>query len=416
MTTDEHVFGTSDLTPELVRGAKFDERDGRVDATEVRNFLDRVASSLEVFLAADARTALQAEFARNAEIAKQVLDAGQSAAEQLRRQAAEEAKRILDEARDATLGLRETVDDEIEQAREQVDALRGTFIQELRDLYDRIGASLYRFEKAVDESNPSPIREPRKSVGEQFTELSASVPGPVASPPLTPAPVPVPVPTPVPASAPTPPPAAPPVPMPDDLKLPDGAKPPAWQQLPAEAYGEAPAPAPAPEPAPEQEPASVTLEDPFAVEEDEPLAPGEPLVDLREMSGGVTLDPAEEPDAIDSGGSWLDLPSDGDADEASASAPDLEHDDALAEALISSAPPASQTIAAPVLGEEPPPVPSLSGTPAHVDASADSLVIRTTILELSAAGHSREEIAGYLADQLHLREPNAIIDATLGHV
>ena len=76
MTTDDHAFGSNELTPELVRGASFDDLDGRYDATEVRTFLDRVASALEVFLADDSRTAMQAEFARNAEIAKQVLDAG----------------------------------------------------------------------------------------------------------------------------------------------------------------------------------------------------------------------------------------------------------------------------------------------------------------------------------------------------
>ena len=59
--TSDHVFGSDELTPELLRAATFAEVDGRVDAAEVRAFLDRVASSLEVFMSADAPTALRAE-------------------------------------------------------------------------------------------------------------------------------------------------------------------------------------------------------------------------------------------------------------------------------------------------------------------------------------------------------------------
>jgi DivIVA domain-containing protein len=76
----DNVFGSDELSPELVRSASFTEQEGRYDAAEVRTFLDRIASSLEVYLSTDAASALRAEFARNASIAQQVLDAGQTAA------------------------------------------------------------------------------------------------------------------------------------------------------------------------------------------------------------------------------------------------------------------------------------------------------------------------------------------------
>ncbi|MCW2925056.1 MAG: hypothetical protein JWM98_2460, partial [Thermoleophilia bacterium] len=74
--TDQHVFGSGRLTPELLRSATFDEVDGRYDAGEVRTFLERAASALDVLMSEDAALALRAEFSRNAEIAQQVLDAG----------------------------------------------------------------------------------------------------------------------------------------------------------------------------------------------------------------------------------------------------------------------------------------------------------------------------------------------------
>lgn len=366
--TSDHAFGSDELTPELLRSATFDEQDGRIDAAEVRQFLDRAASSLEVFMSQDAPTALRAEFARNAEIAQQVLDAGQNAAEQLRRQAAEEAKRILDEARDATLGLRETVEAEIEQAREQVEAMRGAFIQDLRDLYDRIGASLYRFERAAEETGTSPIQEPTRAAGTQSgdTHVQRDQPAAANAPQDAGAPAEQPA-------------AAAPFATDDaqagDPQLPEGAKPPAWRQLPPEAWAsgtggteaaappaaapeavappaavpEAAAPpsgapeaaaastAPTPEPPvaaadpqpvppatdarlpsaiPDAQSAS-SATDPFAVVEDQPLAPGEPLVDLRELAATppapAALDaenPATPPPAQAAGGSWLDAGSD----------------------------------------------------------------------------------------------------------
>lgn len=438
--TNDHVFGSDQLSPEMLRSARFAQVDGKVDAAEVQQFLDRVASSLEVFLAQDAPAALRAEFARNAEIAQQVLDAGQTAAEQLRRQAAEEAKRILDEAREATLGLRETVESEIGQAREQVEAMRGGFIQDLRDLYDRIGASLYRFERAAEESRVEPIREPAREVQPAVTpDAFEEVPAPAAVPAMAPEPVSAPEPV-----------AAPPLdPAPAAAtELPEGAKAPAWQQLPPEAWstgGEA-------EPAPEPVAAPASGEDPFAVVEDEPLAPGEPLVDLREL--GAETPPSEdalevenpvpdsqpevEPDlgggswldsptdvaalapqagdpspAAADGGSWLDSPTDPATAEAAEQPADVARDDALAEALIAgdAAPIPAPILDSPVVAD---PAAAPVPAPAQVEASQDSMALRNTILELSAAGHSREAIVTFLREQFQLPAPEPLVAATLG--
>ncbi|MCB0879758.1 MAG: hypothetical protein KDC46_12370, partial [Thermoleophilia bacterium] len=251
--TSDHAFGSNELTPDLLRGVQFEERDGMIPAGEVRTFLENAASALDVLLSQDGITAMKREIDRSADIATQVLDAGQTAAEQLRRQAAEEAKRILDEARDATLGLRETVDAEIEQAREQVEAMRGTFIQDLRDLYDRIGASLYRFERAAEESAVAPIKEPARDLAAgSGSGIDAGTPPRAGSQSATPAHA-------------------------SDARvidaadsttgdvdqdaadLPEGAKPPAWRQLPAEAWSAADDAEPAAEPLtnvePEAEPA-----------------------------------------------------------------------------------------------------------------------------------------------------------------
>jgi hypothetical protein len=405
--TSDHVFRSDELTPDFVRSASFAEQDGRLDAHEVQTFLDRVATSLEAFLAEDAQTALRAEFARNANIAEQVFDAGQQAAEQMRRQAAEEAKRILDEARDATLGLRETVESEIHQAREQVEAMRGTFIQDLRDLYDRIGASLYRFERAAEESRFEPIEEPARV---PLPPSAAPVAGEEAGEEAV---------DDVDAQA--------------EVDLPEGAKPPAWRQLPAEAWSAGPEPSA--EPKPELDP---VVESSFEVREDEPLAPGEPLVDLRGF-GEPAISTAGEPEVAvepaplpaDAAGSWLEAtpsaaeqPPQVDPQETTeipateyglgdtwlespvdpvAALPDVARDDALAEALI--AEPLAPTSA--VDGPVAPPAPG-------VEASSDAVAVRQLILDSLAAGQPRDAVEAYLRDQLGLMEPGVLVDAALG--
>jgi hypothetical protein len=488
----DNVFGSDELSGELLRSATFTEVDGRYDASEVRTFLDRVASSVEVFLSTDAHSALRAEFARNAEIAQQVLDAGQNAAEQLRRQAAEEARQVLTDTQAATEHLRGEVEAEIQRSREQVEAMRAAFIQDLRDLYDRIGASLYRFERAAEESAVTPIAEPTRAAPVDAEPQSTAMADDVApAQPAAPAPAPAPEREPEPEAS-----AGPTLPAPalpelhpaaalevahttagDGLEpahagvaepeLPEGAKPPAWQQLPPEAWGTGPGGA-------DESPATSGGPDEFAVVEDEPLAPGEPLVDLREMqshagdefespptvaapdagaaiadvepepapapeaaveaaapeSGGGWLDAADpigetatpaadaapaEPvvevaaPAEDAGGSWLvDAP----ADIAGAADPGVQHDDALAEALIAGSPFGEEdgASAAPA-AEVPPPLPDPNEPLAG--ASPEAVAVRQLVLDSLAAGQSRETIETYLRDHMGFMEPGAIVDAAL---
>lgn len=469
--SSDNVFGSDELTPELLRSASFADHDGRYDAAEVREFLGRVASSLDVFLSADAPSALRAEFARNAEIAQQVLDAGQNASEHVRRQAGEDAHRILDETREATTRLREEVEAEISRSREQVEGMRGQFIQDLRDLYDRIGASLYRFERAAEESHVAPIQEPVREAApveaqqaapaagdDWYTGETTPVPVHVAPPevnriefvnesvessfaPAEPVPPIAPeLPEPHPLVADEAPPLVHEGAMPSpggeaEVELPEGAKPPAWQQLPPEAWAGAPGTEPqqGEEPASSAEPGAA-----FAVVEDEPLAPGEPLVDLRALQDTVDSTSIDAPvtteaswlDATDDAGGaapapdeltvvdatppvaeagWLvDTPADI-AGPVDPSDPALQHDDALAEALIAG------------LGEDddaaaPPPPPADTGTiaPDLSGASPDSLAVRQLILDSLAAGQSRTAIETYLRDHMGFMEPGTLIDAALG--
>src|SRR5690606_2520437 len=88
------------------------------------------------------------------------LDAGQNAAAHVMQQAAEQAHQLQEQAQVAHARAREELDAELAQSREQVGSMRGALIQALRDLYDRIGASLYRCDRAGDQQQASPITEP----------------------------------------------------------------------------------------------------------------------------------------------------------------------------------------------------------------------------------------------------------------
>ena len=84
-------------------------------------------------------------------------------------QAAEDAKRIIDEAREATLQLRSSVEVEIEQSRVQVETLRGEFIQDLRDLYDRTRDTTSRVGHDLEsEIKTNPVRASLIALGAGF--------------------------------------------------------------------------------------------------------------------------------------------------------------------------------------------------------------------------------------------------------
>lgn len=379
----DHSFGSNELTPDFVRSKTFTEQDGMIPAADVRQFLENVASALEVFLAGDAQLALRREFARNAEIAQQVLDAGQSAAEQLRRQAADDARNAIEGARASTAQMRAEMEQEIAQSQHQVTEVRARLMDDLRDLHDRIGASLYRFERAIDESGVVAPQEPVSPV---------SAPS-VSEEPYTYAPAPVesdfkvefdPIPEPDSSSEPS------------VSAEPSGTLPPAYTQLP----------------------------DPFAVEEDEPLEPGEPLVDLRSMQ-----EPGDEPSPATSD-SWLSMPT-----EQPDPAPNNElDDDARAEALLAEAEAATSATPAPVddwLNPAPevqqPSAPEAATPPAaptspdtaqaessvEPEASADALAVRKLILESIASGQPRDAIEAYLRDHMGFHEPAPLVDAAL---
>ncbi|MCW2974235.1 MAG: hypothetical protein JWN72_2508 [Thermoleophilia bacterium] len=466
--TQGNIFGSGELTPDLVRGVTFTDHDGRYDAAEVDTYLDRIASAVGVLLSGDAPTALRAEFARNAEIAQQVLDAGQAAAEQLRRQAEEETRGLVARAQQQAevdaAALRDGVAADIARSRAQVVEIRDQFIQDLRDLYDRIGASLYRFEKANAEEQSTPIEGPpppaRPSAAEGAGDPSGVVggtlsyaAGPSDEPEFTPPPAAgwgysdgveeVIQPTgefqtpateavddapdagswlDTPADAVT---IA--TPATEEAAAPD-TRPPAWTQLPAEAWIADP---PAVEPA-----SAIELGDPFEVVEDEPLAPGEPLIDLRnfgepdahpevdvdhaaplaedvevthaplgagesvfsdhvdlEVEPAAVTPPPVTPIANHVGGGWLD------------GTTDPTNEDVRAEALLAGTAGIDPTAAAPPAPETPGPI---SG-----QASPDALAVRQLILDSLAAGQSRDAIEQYLETQLGLMSAGSLIDAAL---
>jgi len=145
---DSRAYGTGELTPEAIRGARFAQRGGAYSPAEVREFLEQVASAMEVLQSQDMAQAMRRELQRSAEISSRVVMAGQEASERLRAQAADDARSIVDDTKQLAEQLRDAAREELRRTREHIEELRRTFIEELRDMYDRIGATLYRFESA----------------------------------------------------------------------------------------------------------------------------------------------------------------------------------------------------------------------------------------------------------------------------
>lgn len=145
---EQHIHGSGDLTPDVIRGKRFTLHDGRYDPEQVHEFLEQVASAMHVLQAPDTVQAMRRELQRNADISSRMVLAAQESADMLRNQAAEDARAVLDDTRRLAEQLRDRSRDEVERSRAHIDELRRTFVEELRDMYDRIGASLYRFESA----------------------------------------------------------------------------------------------------------------------------------------------------------------------------------------------------------------------------------------------------------------------------
>jgi len=147
------VYGSQQLSPAVIRNFRFPGADPRsggqgYSPAAVHEFLEQVASAMEVLGSSDSASAIRRELERSSEISARMVLAGHETAERLRQQAASDAQAIIEDAKRLTEALRDAARNETEHAREHVEQLRGSFIEELRDMYDRIGATLYRFETA----------------------------------------------------------------------------------------------------------------------------------------------------------------------------------------------------------------------------------------------------------------------------
>jgi hypothetical protein len=153
----QQVYGTVQLTPEVIREMRFPAAHGAgYDPGSVHEFLFQVAGALEVLHANDVVQAMRRELQRNTEISSRMVLAGQETAERLREQAASDARSILEDTRQLAEQMRDAARAEVEQSRAHIEHMRATFTGELRDMYDRIGATLYRFESAHRHAPNSP--------------------------------------------------------------------------------------------------------------------------------------------------------------------------------------------------------------------------------------------------------------------
>ena len=181
MNDDTPVYGSSQLTPAVIRNVRFPGsgagHQGYAPAA-VHEFLEQVASAVEVLGSADAAAAIRRELERSSEISARMVLSGHETAERLRQQAAADAQEIIEDAKRLTEQLRDAARGETERTRQHVEQLRGSFIEELRDMYDRIGATLYRFETASRAGAPAPAdplaagRPEQHPAGPQHTNMA----------------------------------------------------------------------------------------------------------------------------------------------------------------------------------------------------------------------------------------------------
>lgn len=143
-------FASADLTPAQVRDATFSTvTDGGWHPGEVREFLDQVATALEVITSADLVDAIRSELRRSADISARIVQAGQETAERMKAEAHADAQELVKAAQAEAVTYRSQAQSDAASARTGMEEMRDRFLNELRDIYDRIGASLYRFERAV---------------------------------------------------------------------------------------------------------------------------------------------------------------------------------------------------------------------------------------------------------------------------
>lgn len=177
---DEHrLYGSGDLTPATIRAMTFTTRPDGYSRNEVNEFLEQVASAMEVLSSSTVSEAMRKELQRHADISARVVLAAQDSAERLRAQAVEDAKAIIEDTKGLAEELRDRGKNETRRAQQHVEELRQAFVDELRDMYDRIGSALYRFEAArktlEEESVVDPAVQPQPPVS-QHAELPTEPP------------------------------------------------------------------------------------------------------------------------------------------------------------------------------------------------------------------------------------------------
>lgn len=360
-------FGSGDLSSARIRSMRFPTQGGGYDPAAVHEFLEQVASAVEVLTASDIAQGMRRELERSSEISSRMVLAGQEAAERLRQQAADDARTILEDTKQLAEKLRDAARDEVERTRAHVEEMRRTFTEELRDLYDRIGATLYRFENVQRvESTEMAAEVSWPEVGGVEHAVAAPAVNAVASAPADVSPAPS-----APAGA--------------SAEHTDASLAPAWTQLDPAAY---------------VPPAGMTP------------APAEPLVDLTAFH-------EPEGDASDTMGGWL---VDDDADTAPAAevsagagsfelppVPETTDDNARAEALLANvgdvlaaaAPPEPQPLPSPPLLDQP-----AAGGP-------DPMALQQFVLQSLHEGMDRSVIETWLADRYGIANPQAVVDAAL---
>ena len=173
MTDQPKIHGTADLTPHTVRGATFSMRGEGYAPEEVNEFLEQVASALHVLQGEPGPNAVQAELQRVSDLTQRIVLAAQETAQQLQEQGNRDAQKLVDQAQQLVVDLQHQASGETQRVERHIEELRTGFIEELRDMYDRIGAALYRFESASNVAK-------RMSGGMQPTNVAA----PDASPGL----------------------------------------------------------------------------------------------------------------------------------------------------------------------------------------------------------------------------------------
>jgi DivIVA domain-containing protein len=390
------AWGSAELTPDAIRGVRFSLRDGGYPPAEVHEFLEQVASAMEVLQSGDLAQAMRRELTRNAEISSRIVMAGQETAERLRQQAAGDARAIIEDTKQLAEKLRDASKEEQLRTRDHVEQMRQTFIEELRDMYDRIGASLYRFESASKIDNPPAQHAPSGHEQQWQAPPESGWEAPAAQAEWE-----------APPEAGWDPPVAPPEPAP--------TLPPAWTQL------EHATPAAQPQQPPQ------------------PESQDEPLVDLRDIQHEIHAEPEavepqedeaqQEPDA--GGSEYLAL----EPDELVPPDDNQRAEQLIAgmEAVVTHTPmaepapvqspvyehPSDQPVVPePHVALEPtPPAPDLPPPPGLAPEgtapAAPQVDLRQFVLQAITEGQSREAVEQHLAGTYGIADPAGFVDAAL---